>query len=290
MSRKTVKLSGNLDIGKMEEILYAGMEIITCKEELSIDLSEVTFIRPIALTVLASTIYQVRTFGTKLTVVLPTPKDTLSYINSIGFQNFLEGKQKEPSDYRSYVPLYHLNANKPQFVDLLINFIQREGIDDKTSYIIRLGINELIQNVFDHAKSQVGCFMCSQSYRQKKYIRTAMVDLGVGIPANARTISRFKNSADDQILLAATNGEITTRHNIPGAKGLKMLCEIITENRGNICIFSHKGRFTADVDKRIAKVKEVFFHGTGIEFKLPYLLSDAQSVGFGFKEIIEGEL
>ncbi|HAX61249.1 MAG TPA: hypothetical protein DCX95_01635 [Elusimicrobia bacterium] len=290
MNIETVKLSGSLDIGKIEEILQVGMEIITCKKELIVDLSEVTFVRPISLVVFAATIYNARTLGNKLKVVLPNKMDTRSYINSIGFQSFLEGNQKEPSYYKSYVPLYHLDANRPQFVDLLIDFIQREGVDNKTSYIIRLGINELIQNVFDHSKSQVGCFVCSQSYRQKKYIRTAMVDLGIGIPTNARTISRFKNSTDDRILLAATNGEITTRHNIPGAKGLKMLCEIITENQGNICIFSHKGRFTGEGSKKNAKLKEVFFQGTGIEFKLPYLFDDEKSVGFGFKEIIEGEI
>ena len=57
---------------------------------------------------------------------------------------------------------------------------------------LALSLNELMTNAFDHSESERGCYVCAQSYPQKKTIRLCITDFGIGIRKSLQKVPKFR--------------------------------------------------------------------------------------------------
>jgi two-component sensor histidine kinase len=129
---------------------------------------------------------------------------------------------------------------------------------------LKLALNELMTNVFDHSESDRGCYVCAQSYYVSKKIRLCIADFGIGILASLRKVSEYnrynkmKNDYD-AIKLAVKEG-ITSRIEKDAGYGLTHIQRFIKVNQGKMCILSGKGKILWDYTGLKYKEKKQTMH------------------------------
>jgi hypothetical protein len=102
-----------------------------------------------------------------------------------------------------------------------------------------MSIQEVLTNVFDHSKSDDGCFDCAQYYPIKKTIRLCITDFGIGILSSLKKKYRIRTDLD-AIKLAVQRG-ITSRSQSAGF-GLSNIRDFLKVNEGTLTIVSGRGK------------------------------------------------
>ena len=149
---------------------------------------------------------------------------------------------------------------------------------------------EIYDNAFEHATSNIGVFSCGQYFWRLGLLKLAVVDFGVGIPANVREYWRGHPIAEQltaaQCLRwafqrgASTKTEITTRRGI----GLVLLKEFVNINRGTLEVYSQDGYALIEDGKEKFNNRRKFFEGTLVNITLRcderyYRLADESPAG-----------
>jgi len=102
--------------------------------------------------------------------------------------------------------------------------------------------SEIYVNAFEHGCSEVGVFSCGQRYPKATMLHLAVIDFGVGIASNVRTVpGNQEMSASDAILWAFEYGHSTRQQSIPGGIGLNSLQRFIASHSGDLSVFSGDG-------------------------------------------------
>jgi hypothetical protein len=104
----------------------------------------------------------------------------------------------------------------------------------------RNGIFEIFDNAVIHSRTELGIFSCGQYFPKKNRLDFCITDLGVGIKENVKEYIGKEISANKAIVWAL-DGKNTTKANVSGGIGLKILQEFIRLNQGRIQIISDKG-------------------------------------------------
>ncbi|AQQ70177.1 hypothetical protein SMSP2_00520 [Limihaloglobus sulfuriphilus] len=123
----------------------------------------------------------------------------------------------------------------------------------------RESIFEIFSNAVLHSQTKYGVFSCGQFYPRGSRLNFSVADLGIGIRGNVKEIKGFDFPAEDAIDWATREHNTTKRGNIPGGLGLKLLCEFVDHNGGNIQILSDAGywrRENRNVTKK--RINDVF--------------------------------
>ncbi len=101
---------------------------------------------------------------------------------------------------------------------------------------------ELYCNAFEHSQSPVGVFSCGQHYPNLGVLQLTVVDFGIGIANNVRSLPQNANmSASTALEWAFQAGTTTTVNGISRGLGLNLLQEFIRQNHGELMIFSNDG-------------------------------------------------
>jgi len=92
------------------------------------------------------------------------------------------------------IELRQLKALNPVYTEDLVNLIDHNmnlsrGVLDS----IRLSLQELLTNVFDHSQSDIGCFVCAQVTPRSQLIRLSVTDLGICILKSLRNVKKYSN-------------------------------------------------------------------------------------------------
>ncbi|MBF0526107.1 MAG: ATP-binding protein [Deltaproteobacteria bacterium] len=110
-------------------------------------------------------------------------------------------------------------------------------------------ILELYVNAFEHSKTPIGVFSCGQYFKQLNQLQLAMVDFGVGIPANVRgymkrirpDLSAEKLKAADCLKWAFQRMTTTRPGKSSGGVGLDLLKSFIRRNNGALMVYGNDG-------------------------------------------------
>jgi anti-sigma regulatory factor (Ser/Thr protein kinase) len=175
-----------------------------------------------------------------------------------------------------------------QILQVFGNYLRMsEGVNGS----LKMALNELMTNAFDHSGSQMGCYVCAQSYRGTKKIRLCIADFGIGILASLKKMDKYNNLNDDNeaITLAVQEG-VTSRKNRTGGYGLTHINRFIEINGGKMYILLGTGKvlwnYSGEKKRRETKQTVRFpFEGTAID-----ILINADKEGFYFLKSEEEEL
>jgi len=132
----------------------------------------------------------------------------------------------------------------------------------------RQSIFEVFENCATHSKSNLGIFVCGQSFPRLNRLDLTISDAGVGIRTNVRRILDKKTSSVDAIRWAMKEGNTTKTGSQPGGFGLALLQEFINHNHGKIQIVSRQGYYEFSKEMPIFAKLDADFLGTTINLEI----------------------
>lgn len=240
--------------------------------ELLVDLSGCGYLGPTAVVVLTAIRRRLASLGIRLALRAPTLERLSNYCRYSGlYREFEEGPNPDPDHRR--------NATRP--VHVFAKAIPRaeiEGLADLAKASMRLGataeddlklcLSEVMQNVLDHSQSSIGGVLSGRAFGEKREMRFAVADLGVGFRGGLA--SKHDVSSDLEALRLVIEQHVTSgsqSHNM--GEGLRHLHHIVRLTNGRLVIAS--GGACLDVLKSRNKfsVLDANFPGTLVFVRLP---------------------
>jgi hypothetical protein len=233
----TIDFEGNLD-DRLNSFLYVAQKLLPLSkmnvgDEACVDLTRVHWLGPDGVSLIAGAILDARQRGGVVQVVLPSrPPDLVAFLGFSGFDQIACGNA--PPDATSLenatVPLRQfrraLHQDPQPLVDVIAKF---EPVSEELKLSLEVRITELVQNVEDHAKSQVGAVGCARFIQSTGQVRVALVDFGQGIMTSLQGRYPEVTTAVQALQLIAHGGySAKSRRNNLG-RGFDNLRSIVTE-------------------------------------------------------------
>jgi anti-anti-sigma regulatory factor len=136
------------------ELIEACARAGRTRDAVSFDASSVTRFGPFGVATLAATIAFRRETGRATDLLLPHAPEVRRFVSEVGLDTFassggLESGTLKVREFRAQNPLY-----TAQVAEILVRGVP--GISDDDSYPIQLCLNELMQNVFEWSRSNMG--------------------------------------------------------------------------------------------------------------------------------------
>lgn len=236
-----------------------------------IDAAGCTMFGPIGVALLALAITRRRTRGLPdLELIEPTAEDARDFLGEVGFDRFLTGARANENPRVGTLQMRHLFQLVPAYTTDIAELLSSRvrGTGEDAAYLIQLCLNELLQNVFEHADSKEGCFVQTRWYSKTGNVRIAVVDGGIGIPAALRRqyVADLQRKRDAEVVVeAVTRRGITSRRgNKQGGFGLKLLHEAAVERGGKLVVVSQTAKVVFKTSG-IQRPRSSPFRGTAIE-------------------------
>lgn len=257
---------------KLSTIAHADRTIKSCVDAqrstkpLSFIFEKTTFIDPFAITVIAGTIQCcLQTKKREITYVPPEYKKLKDYLSQIGFNRFFHLNSADIHRDTS-IELARLTALNPLYIENLIILIDSkmrlsQGVKDS----LKMSLQEILTNVFDHSKSENGCFVCAQYYPVKKVIRLCVTDFGIGILANLK--KKYRMSTDIEAIKKSVEEGVTSRPQSAGF-GLTNIRNFLKVNEGTLTIISGRGKINFYSNKVESYNMTKGFEGTIVNLKI----------------------
>lgn len=273
-----IRVAFNLDDrwSDLELFLERAATIVTPTNHASwtLDLRDCAYLGPDAAVLIAGLFDRDRQRGLVPRVVLPEgPEPLRAFCSYVGLAHRIgQGPRPTPDHPRSEtVPLhtyYQPIANAERKVVRLVHE-HFPGVTEGAELALGVAINEVIQNVCDHAESPIGALMAARYFQTRRDVRVAILDLGLGIP---RTLARVLPAANDpqQALRLVVQGGVSSRSKASNmGLGVSNLVAQVRGRRGELLLLSARGvaRMTPDGVVRYDSAP-VDFPGTAVFFRM----------------------
>jgi len=240
-----------------------------------IDFSKCGYLGPDAAAIVVAAIEMARRNGIKHEVLLPKGNAALeAFCEFSGLNHFLHGSPRPQDNHPACVTIPIRIQHKSHFNDpdpiirLISQFLPLSALSEE---YLRICINEVIQNVEDHADSSIGCVTCARFLRNIGEVRVAIVDRGRGIGTTLREKYPDVSHAGQALERVLQGGySAKSRPNNMGL-GISNLCQIITQQlHGELFIVTEDA--TADNKfgrQPFSQSLGTNFPGTGVFFSVP---------------------
>ena len=130
-------------------------------------------------------------------------------------------------------------------------------------------VSEIYLNAFQHSQTQIGVFSCGQHYPKMGLLQLTVIDFGIGITENVRSLPENANmSTTEALSWAFQTGTSTRKDGVCGGMGLSLLQDFMIQNHGNLMIFSNDGCVIIDDNGTKYENKCINFSGTLVNISL----------------------
>lgn len=149
-----------------------------------IDLSSVQYLGPFAASIILADHLHGLGAGKGHKIVLPTHVKVGGFLQFSGLQHYLNDAPLPDANHPDNVtvPLRIVQKATWNAADPVIDLVHRHAVISEDDEIyLRNTINEVIQNVEDHAQSPIGAVYCARYLLKPAKIRVGIVDRGLGI-------------------------------------------------------------------------------------------------------------
>jgi anti-sigma regulatory factor (Ser/Thr protein kinase) len=190
-------------------------------------------------------------------IKMPIHKDAERYIENSGLLRITRSTNINDAIDVNNVQLRLLHKMEPMVSESLSEFVthQANNVNDDEKYLLRMWITELLTNANDHAKSELGFWVCGRYNPSDHNIRICVADSGIGIKqslVNANKLSKNVNDAD--AIEKALEEGMTSRIGKTGGLGLKHISSYVKSHGGSMTILSGTGRvYLARKTKRVRR-------------------------------------
>jgi hypothetical protein len=128
---------------------------------------------------------------------------------------------------------------------------------------------EIYLNAFEHSQSPIGVFSCGQHYPKQGRLELTVIDFGIGIPDNVRSLPQnCWMTSSEAIDWAFQDGTSTKDETIGRGVGLNLLQSFVSSNQGDLRVFSGDGCAIIKDNEGRYKDKCTSFQGTLVNIVL----------------------
>ncbi|MCE7998593.1 MAG: DUF4325 domain-containing protein [Rhodobiaceae bacterium] len=180
--------------------------------------------------------------GVDISLLLPADKKLERLFLNTNWAHFIDFRKFELSRYRGYThsPALKFSDGSEQHkvvdktMDVLLAAIRQFKRDDIR--YIEWAINEITDNVINHAESSVGGFIQVTNHRQREQIEIVVCDGGIGIPESLS--GSFPSMTDSERLYEAIKEGVTRDKSFGQGNGLYGSLTIAGKSGGELNIAS----------------------------------------------------
>ena len=168
------------------------------------------------------------------------------YVKAIKLVDFIKTNTHRPTTIRvipdfTAMPIRRVERERMvEYINATEQYFKNIISGSKDLAMLNQCMSELINNVYDHSKSNIGAYVFCQYYPEAKEIKMAVSDYGIGIPKSVND-SRKTNSILSEIdCLKWALKENNSTHSIPqnAGKGLDTINSFVKKNRGELRLLS----------------------------------------------------
>lgn len=243
--------------------------------ELNIYLSEkVKFIRPAEVLMLVQFII---IFTKHSDITLFSEERINRYLNAISISEFCD-KNYEQSEMLNAImsatamPIRRVTRERmPEYIHYAENYF-KSFCPNKNLAQLELSFAELINNVYDHSKSEIDAYVFCQYFRTKNVIKIAVSDFGRGIPGSIKEANIPGIDLNNEIeCLSWAIQPSNSIKSIPNNMGLGLsnVIDFAKTNKGNLVLLS--GNTKLLVINGVVTISDNplnYFSGTVIQLEL----------------------
>ncbi len=266
---RAIRLPKLLTVGWSHILLARCVEALQHEGPLTFDFEKVYWAAPFGLTVISVTLARCLQQGKDIFYAPPNRTELKDYLERIGFKyHFLQGAEVEHKN--TSVELKCLQGVDPGCSEAIVELISANlPLSADAKYEMRTHINELMTNGFDHARSNVGCYVCAQWCPAAKTLRISFADGGIGILQSIQESEKFPEiHTDSAAIRLAVKPGITTRKQQLGGFGLDYIRKYVRNNHGTLSIVSGEAKINFYKNKTEEKYEPTAFKGTVVDIKV----------------------
>lgn len=266
---KIIALPRLLTVGWSNKILSLCEEAVEHDGPVTFDFSNVTWAAPFGLTTMSTVLARCLNDKKETLYVPPTDQKVRRYLERIGFdKHFLAGR--DPQHISTSVELKKLTGVDPGYTDALVQIMDTYvPLSVRDKFQMKLHINELMTNGFDHSRSPVGCYVCAQWYQQNKNLRISFVDAGIGIRQSLTAVKKYGEFRNDAAaIIKSVEPGVTSRVGKAGGMGLAYIRDYVKQNRGVLTIIGGHSKVNFYYNKTETKEHSCNFQGTIVDIRI----------------------
>lgn len=247
--------------------LYETFKGVNFSEKLSFDLCQLKWVHPLLILPISAYINET---GSQLDMNSCEIKD---YLGKMGFPKGADSTSAFQK-YKTYIPISVLNKEEKVGREKLTSLFE-EKIDETFGKVsgarsaVFYPISELITNIFEHSKKDVG-YAFGQFYPSKGYLDICIVDCGRGFSKTYKE-EKSLDFADEEAIAQAMRGTSAKKEKERGY-GLRTSKDIICKalNGGGFILISGSGVLISDKQgDNLGSLADFYWQGAIIAFRIP---------------------
>lgn len=248
--------------------LYKTFKDIPPKENLEFDLSELSWFCPLLILPLSA---YINTTDSKY-----SKNQNQSYLDTVKFPqgvDSLSSFEQQVQQHKTFIPVSALKREKGQereqleslFIGMVYKII---GSVPGAQNAIYYPLAELITNIFDHSKQNVG-FIFGQFYPKKNYLDICIADCGRGL-AGAYKQEKNLILSDENAIKEVMQGNSTKPNNERGY-GVRTSQKVVCEGLGGdfVIISGEAALISANKSEKLVFLKDFYWQGVIIAYRIP---------------------
>lgn len=240
----------------------------------TLDLSMCQFMGPSATTLIASLVLEARLQRRPVKVIPPVgPHKLLAFLNYNGFDALLGngGPPDCSSPLCETVPIMNLRGGQRGEAEDILKLVRRHThVTEENAEYLRIGFNEMVQNVVDHSKSKIGCVASAKFNSFKGTVTIAVIDRGLGVLKTLQTRYPDLNTSR-RVLQSVIDGGFSSKSRTSNAGlGISNLAHFVRNLYGRLWIISGSAWIAVDASKptESGEPRDWSFKGTAVFFTL----------------------
>lgn len=248
MPRHVIVVPQECDIESTANVIQQILPYGSFYGHVSFNMQDLRFIYPSGIVVLASLIaWLSQECRCHVEVVPPHSSDVQRYLCRMDFYQELGIELLE--DFRRYDATGRFQemiwlrdeSNIDEVAASLTKIILADAdMNESLKISLQYSIAEIGSNIFHHARSPIGGFLCAQKYPRQRIVEVAIADCGIGVRgAMSQRYTEFHSpESAGAALLKAIQRNITSRPENNTGQGLFFTTEVIRANGGQASIQS----------------------------------------------------
>lgn len=246
-------------------------------EQLTIDLTDCTFLEPFHLVSLACMIEEYYLNDIKIEFIKGDSLELIEFLSSVNFFDYWSEKRNTnvylPATITTALSLWKISDEMiSPYAHQAQQYFESNYIKSKNLLPLSTSLSELFLNIFDHSHSKISGFCFTQYYPNAGKIKFAVCDFGVGIPQSINTFLQLKKEptlTEIECLKKSFEFSFTTQSTPRNrGRGLDTIKGIVVDNKGTLRVISNSACYTFNgVEHNFYPIREPF-NGTHFEIIL----------------------
>jgi len=240
-------------ISSYERVIKDYRKSLATGQDVLFDCGELCFIRPLGVNILALLIRSLsRHASRRIFFTDPNNDSCKNYLKDQGFyEEFrIQNNLIKTVPRTTSLGLRRIESFEPLYLEQIARWLNRNLLlpDQVIKDAVKITLSEIINNVIDHSRSSIGCYIRAQAYPNEKQLIFSVADLGVRFLKTLGSVRKDLSNNKDAIELAVQSGVSSKSRGGNAGAGLSILRDFL-KRRGKLEIISIDGVWRQNPDE-----------------------------------------